>query len=58
MTTPTDFASSRLDMGDDICDGVELWCEAEEEMRFKFCRVPSLKSKRVVVLCLKGANGF
>ena len=57
-TAPTNFASSRNDIGGGICDKVELWCEEEEEMRFKFCHVPSLKSKCVAVLCLKGANGF
>ena len=44
-TAPTNFASSRNDIGGGICDKVELWCEEEED-------------KRVVVLCLKGANGF
>uniref|UniRef100_A0A7N2LN92 Uncharacterized protein n=1 Tax=Quercus lobata TaxID=97700 RepID=A0A7N2LN92_QUELO len=42
LKAPTNFASSRNNVGSGICDKVELPCEEEEEMRFGFCRVPCL----------------
>ena len=51
----------RNNVGNGICDGVELRREEEEEMRFGFCHVPRLiwsKDSDRIVLCFKRAEGF